>query len=197
MIRALCIAAALIATPAFAAAPCRTQGSTSAAVVAADPANPSALLSSIPVVVKLHGLTGASLAAFPQSCDRGAFTVGARTYTLTGENADPNVPRRAASADKTAPLAVLAEVFDLEPALAAAPQPGGEPRGVQNRYALATTLNDVMVVWRVYDAVPDDARLKADIAAAMTRKMPPIMRFDMKGGGPVQFLIPSPEPATH
>ena len=79
-------------------------------------------------------------------------------------------------------------MFDLGPALAAPPQPGGEPRGVVNRYALTTALNDVMVLWRVYDAIPDDARLKADMAAALSGAVEPVMRFDMKGGR-VQMLV--------
>ena len=181
MIRAA-ILALLSAAPALAAEPCRTPGSPRAAEVALDPAHPSGLLASIPVVIKLHGLTSAGLAAFPAACERGRFMVGKRAYALTGEDGDPNVPRRAAAPDTGAPMAVLAEAFDLGPALDAPPQPGAEPRGVADRYVLATALNDVMVVWKAYDAIPDDARLKADMAAALSGAAEPVMRFDMKGG---------------
>jgi hypothetical protein len=190
MIRALTLATLLLsATPALAAEACRTQGVAKAGDIVLDPAHPTSLLSSIPVVIKLHGLTSASLADFPAGCDRGGFTGGKRAYVLTGENADPNVPRRAMARDKNAPVAVLASVFDLEASLAAPPQPGAEPRAVQDRFVLATALNDIMVVWRAYDAIPDDARLKADMAAALAGTAVPVMRFDMKGGS-VQILAP-------
>lgn len=180
---------ALLAAPAFAAEPCLTKGVETARAVPLDPAHPSDLLVSIPTVIKLHGLTSASLAAFPPSCGRGGFTAGGRAYVLTGENGDPNAPRRAAASDPKAPVAFLAEVFDLGAALAAPAGPGGEPRATETRYVLATALNDVMVVWRAYDAVPDDARLKADMAAALSGRATPVMRFDMKGGS-VQVLTP-------
>jgi hypothetical protein len=190
MIRALAVAAlTLSAAHAFAAEPCRSQGAAGAAEVPLDPAHPSGLLVSIPVVIKLHGLTSASLAAFPTACGRGDFAVGRRTYALTGEDADPQVPRRASARDKGAPVAVLAQVFDLEPALAAKPDPSAEPKAVQDRYVLATAFNDIMVVWRAYDAIPEDARLKADMAAALSGAAAPVMRFDMKGGS-VQILTP-------
>jgi hypothetical protein len=177
------------ATPALAAEACLTHGSDAAKVIALDPAHPSGLLVSIPTVIKLHGLTSASLAAFPATCERGGFAAGGRSYVLTGENGDPNVPRRAATRDVRAPAAFLAEVFDLGAALAAPAGPGGEPRATETRYVLATALNDVMVVWRAYDAIPDDPRLKADMAEALSGRATPVMRFDMKGGK-VQVLTP-------
>jgi hypothetical protein len=171
------------------AAICQTHGSAEAAPVPLDPVHPSGLLASIPVVTKLHGLTSAALAAFPPGCDRGGFQAGGRAYVLTGENTDPNVPRRAAATGRGAPVAFLAEAFDLEPALAAPPNPGAEPRATQSRYVLASALNDIMVVWRAYDAIPDDDRLKADMAAVLSGSAVPVMRFDMKGGS-VQVLTP-------
>ena len=56
-----------------------------------------------------------------------------------------------------------------------------------SRYALATAYNDVMVLWKVYDAIPDDARLRGDMAAALSGAADPVMRFNMKGGS-VQVL---------
>ena len=189
---AFALAATLCATAAWAqdAAPaCTTQGSPAAAETPLDPAHPSGLLMSIPIVTKLHGLTSATLAAYPANCDRGRFQVGRRTYALTGENADPNVPRRAAAGDRGAPIVFLAEAFDMGPSLAAPPEGGGEPRAVTDRWVLASALNDVMVVWRAYDAIPDDARLKTDMAAALAPDATPVMRFAMKGGA-VQVLTP-------
>jgi hypothetical protein len=189
MIRALTLAALIASAAPALAAECQSRGAALVGDIALDPAHPSSLLSSIPVVVKLHGLTSQALADFPAACDRGGFAVGKRAYVLTGENAEPNAPRRATAHDKGAPVAALVSVFDLEPSLAAAPQPGAEPRAVQDRFVLATALNDIMVVWRAYDAIPDDARLKADMAAALAGTAVPVMRFDMKGGS-VQILAP-------
>ncbi|HTK34085.1 MAG TPA: hypothetical protein VL358_02205 [Caulobacteraceae bacterium] len=189
MIRVLAFAAAVLSAAPAVAEPCQSRGAARVGEIALDPTHPTSLLSSIPVVIKLHGLTSAALAGFPAACDRGEFVVGKRAYALTGEDADPNAPRRALSRDRNAPVAFLAAVFDLEPSLAAPPQPGAEPRGVQDRFVLATALNDIMVVWRAYDAIPDDARLKADMAGALSGTAVPVMRFDMKGGA-VQVLTP-------
>jgi hypothetical protein len=181
---ALCAAA-----PAQAAEACSTSGLDAVGEVRLDPAHPSGLLASIPVVIKLHGLTSAALADFPDACDRGGFKADGRTYALTGENSDPNVPRRAFTRDRGAPVVFLASVFDLEPALAAPPEPGAEPQATQQSYVLASALNDIMVVWRAYDAIPSDSRLKTDMAEVLSGRATPVMRFDMKGG-PIQILAP-------
>ena len=189
-IAALAAAAILVFPVAARAAPaCLSQGNPAAAAIPLDPVHPSGLLMSIPIVTKLHGLTSAALAAYPANCDRGGFNVGRRAYALTGENADPNAPRRASAPDRGAPVVFLAEAFDLGPSLATPPEAGGEPRPVHDSFVLATALNDVMVVWRAYDAIPDDVRLKADMAAVLAPGATPVMRFAMKGGA-VQVLTP-------
>lgn len=115
------------------------------------------------------------LAAAKNPCRRASFIAGADDYVVYGEdNGLP--PRWAASASNPSRIAYVALMPSPAAAFAARrANPGGNsmkltPSGVN--YVLAVTDGGNRLLFRFYNAVPDDARLAADMCAALSGSLP-------------------------
>lgn len=174
---ALC---ATLATPVL-AAPCRSAGSAAAAALPElgqmTPEQMS-LLVSVPFMMKLMKVDDASVRRAGVTCPRTRFEVeGVGAYTLTGDDGEKTFPRRAAPDAKGGAVVFLAPVTEIKAAMA---QSRGGPAPPVS-YLLATAREGAIEGFRLYDAVPDDARLQADAAEVLQARRKPFMRIPRDG----------------
>lgn len=118
-----------------------------------------------------------------KGCERGAFQVGGKAYTLHGDANEATVARMAAPASRKDPVGYLTPAPDLVAAMKAG-QAGSPPI---LGFALVTLDGDVHTTWRIYDKIPADAVLLTDFAQALSGRLSPLMRWR---GGKVEIIVP-------
>jgi hypothetical protein len=175
------------AAPQASAAACQSAGSPSARALAMDdPQVSGRLLANTGVwlsLIKEKGLA-AEIGRATRDCERSAFQTSRGRYVLRGETGDYVVLRLAVPSARSAPVAYLIPILDLTATLTAGP---AKPTPVA-AYALTTSEKDTQTVWRFYDAVPEDAVLGADMAAAVSGGLRPLLTVE---GTQIRIILPA------
>lgn len=169
----------LIATALLAAAPAQcavgTDGVTAERPAASD-AGQADLLVAMVLSPKIAKVTRDTVIARPSACTRGAFAIGKARYTLSGNDGDGMIPRRAAATGK-APVAYLLSTIDMKALVGSVD--GGKPAGTLG-YALMTSTEREDIGWAFYRTMPSDATLRTDMARALAGSDRPLFRTDRK-----------------
>lgn len=175
------IAALLLATSSL-AVECSSFGVTDARVKTLSAQNESdaSLIVSVPMLLKLQKFDYSTLVRSGSKCDRGSINVAGTTYRLTGENTDHGGVRRGVPSVKGKPVAVLLPVSDMMKILAA-PKAGEQPP-IEGYLLITANRSEEVTGWRLYSAIPVDSVLSADMADALSGKLPFIFRDDLKTG---------------
>lgn len=117
-------------------------------------------------------------------CSLGALPGGDGSYKLWAEDKGGR-QRKALSATKGAPAALVIGVFDLMKQLT---KPSGSSATIEG-YMLATVDRTSLTAWRYYSGMPDAETLKTDMAAALAGQIPsPIFRSG--ADGQVTLFVP-------
>lgn len=184
---ALCTAAAFFATAAS-AAPCTTQGATTAVELTYDVSKPlvaKGIGVSLLLGLEPGTMPAAGIAKMKAACTRGTVLVGKKTFTVYGEN--NGAPARwATSVAAPGAVAYLASMPRPDMALTWSNQFSRDKStppvfdASQTMYAVVYSKGDLRFVMSYYTAVPDDVRLKAIFANALSGKMKPVRGYNVK-----------------
>ncbi|HEX3422260.1 MAG TPA: hypothetical protein VHS33_02500 [Sphingomicrobium sp.] len=117
-------------------------------------------------------------------CDLGPLTTGGVPYELWGDDSGGH-HRKAISANKGLPVALILPVIDLMKALTAQKQ--GEPARAEG-YLLATITKGDFTGWRYYTGMPDLSTLKHDMTDSLAGHGDPIFRAG--SDGKVDLFVP-------
>ena len=173
------------------AAQCETIGDISAGVVPIETVESSARLSvNLGLwlgVINKQGFD-ASLQGMGRACERGGFQAASTNYVLRGENQGNTAPRVAVPASKRRPTGYLLPVPDIAAALK---QESGRPTPLIG-YVLMSRHDGAHTVWRVYDAIPTDRVLLADMEEALSGQLRPAMHWR---DGKMEIVLPQKTPA--
>jgi hypothetical protein len=173
------------AAPALAAS-CTTAGTASAkAIPMGDPKASGELLANtgLWLVLAKEKSFAPELARLKDSCERTRFGTSRGTYVLRGDNGDYAILRLAAPETKGAPELSIVPIVNLTAALKA----GAKGPAPIAAYGLVSAVKDVHTVWRLYDAVPDDALLTADMTAAVAETIRPLLVIEGKN---IRIIVP-------
>lgn len=110
-----------------------------------------------------------------EACERGAFEAASTRYIFQGEDTSVLTPRMAKSKRRGQPSAHLIPIPGFAGALESRARGQIEP-AVVSAYALIT-VTDGYTLWRIYNAIPDDGRLMADMGAALDGRLQPRLRW--------------------
>lgn len=175
------------AQPALAAGECETIGDISAGVLPLNTVEDSARLSvNLGLWMKVINRQGfeASLGEIGRLCARGDFQAASTHYVLRGENQGHTATRIAAPRLRGRPTAYLLPVPDI--ALALRQEDPGRPAPIVG-YALMSRQGEAHTVWRLYDGIPTDRVLLADMEEALSGQLRPAMHWR---DGKVEILLP-------
>lgn len=177
----------LIATALLAGNPAQcavgSDGVTAERPAATEPAQADLLVAMV-MSPKIAKVTRDTVVARPSACARGEFAIGAARYTMSGDDGDGMIPRRATTRG-TAPIAYLLSTIDMKALVASAD--GGKPAGTLG-YTLMTLTPREDIGWSFYRAMPSDATLRADMARALAGTDRPLFRTDRKTSK-TQFVV--------
>lgn len=185
MFRVLFLTACLavgLASPVL-AAPCVEGSAEAKAIELRDAAGPPlvAALSLWTSLLVKQDLPG-QLKRVAKGCERGDVQAGDKAYALRGDSNEGIVARVAATTSKKGPVGYLTPVPDLVAAMTAGHT--GPPPILG--FALVILDGDVHTTWRLYDAIPADAVLRTDFAAALAGQGKPLMRWR---GGKIEIIV--------
>lgn len=184
----ICAVAATLATPAPAASACPTQGDPQAAALAMeDPAVAARLLAPLSLWTKLTVSKGldAGLEAQAKACERARFETASGVYVLRGDEDASALPRVATPARGRGVVAYLTPIPDLHAAMTAGRRGPAPALG----YALLTKSGEAYTAWRIYNGLPEDRLLVADITDVIAGRIAARLRVS---GDQVQIMVPKP-----
>lgn len=184
---AICAAATLSASTAS-AAPCTTQGATTAVELIYDVTKP--LIAKGIGVSLLLGLEpgtqpAASIAKITAPCTRGTIVVGKKTFTIYGENTGVPV-RWATSPAAPGAIAYLASMPRPDMALTWSNQFSRDKTtppvfdASQTMFAVVYAKGDLRFVMNYFTTIPDDAKLKTVLTNALSGKIKPLRGYNVK-----------------
>lgn len=123
-------------------------------------------------------------------CDAPSFQAGNLSYAVfEPQAASPSLIAR--SEDANAPVFVIMPYADLTAIVAAEVEKREAPPTAMARYLLIATTKTGASALRVYESVPDDAALKADVIAALQGQLAPLVSRDARTKGVQINISPS------
>lgn len=182
------VLALMLFAPASAlAAPCTTQGSATAKELLYDVSKPL-VAKGIGVSLLLGLEPGTSpagnIAKIPAPCTRGTFELSKKTFGIFGENSGS--PKRwAASKSLPGTIVFLASMPRPDMALTWSNQFARDKTTLpsfdasQTMFAVVVAKGDLRFVVGYFDVVPDDARLNAIFANALSGKLKPLRGYNV------------------
>ena len=166
--------AASVSVVGAASATCLPEGPTTRTFTLAEASDRSATLLILSgTLIQMDPYAPKNLLRIKPSCEVAALQNGRRALIVSGTS-DAALPRIVTSGKKAPPLFILLTVPDVTGLLPKASLPTG-PLG----YVLASRDEKTAFVFRAYDTVPPDAQLAADVAAALDRRLQPMLRADL------------------